>query len=464
MINVLVVDDDKLVRKGLITFLPWAKFGMHVSGEAGNGEKAMEFLESQPVDLLITDLSMPVMSGIELLRIVRKKYPRIHVVVLTLHRDFEYIQEALRLGAIDYIAKVQMEEDQFEEILGRIAERIAESNPPLPAALQNDSIVPFVKQSYALLHLEREIDHGWLNLAHADVTLLEADARSWICVPMAGREDEGFKVLSDIARLEPNVVLLILSDFQGMTVNDMKRWIRDYSQKALFYAYHPDQTIITVSRADLQMEISETDHLAMEKIKDRWLISTWIHNEEEFQSLLIETKSLRLQLNQLIGMLYSLVTEWKRMFVHTLSGNIPAIPAVHSWFAVEQWLGEVRGCIRQSMKHLSYSPEIVELITKAIMIIHEEMDRQVTAAELAQRLILSRSYFSQCFKDIIGKTFNEYSRSVRIEKAKEYLLNTNKPIVWIAEQTGYTDEKYFSRIFRELVDELPSEYRQNHRR
>ncbi|MDQ0058980.1 YesN/AraC family two-component response regulator [Paenibacillus harenae] len=126
MIKVLIVDDDNLVRKGLISILPWGEYGMEVVGEAKNGEKALEFLASRQVDLLLTDLAMPVMSGMELMRIVRKQYPHIFIVVLTLHQDFEYIQECLRLGAIDYIAKVEMENENFGEVMSRVKGRIAE--------------------------------------------------------------------------------------------------------------------------------------------------------------------------------------------------------------------------------------------------------------------------------------------------------------------------------------------------
>lgn len=77
---------------------------------------------------------------------------------------------------------------------------------------------------------------------------------------------------------------------------------------------------------------------------------------------------------------------------------------------------------------------------------------------------MSRSYFSQCFKQLTGKSFNEYVRHIRIERAKEYLTHTQKPIGWIAEHTGYLDEKYFSRLFREQTGMLPSEYRQKGQR
>jgi two-component system response regulator YesN len=126
MIKVLIVDDDNLVRKGLISMLPWKEYGMEVAGEAKNGEKALEFLAVHEVDLLLTDLAMPVMSGMELMRAVRKQYPHISIVVLTLHQDFEYIQDCLRLGAIDYIAKVELETDNYDEVMSRVKGRILE--------------------------------------------------------------------------------------------------------------------------------------------------------------------------------------------------------------------------------------------------------------------------------------------------------------------------------------------------
>jgi two-component system response regulator YesN len=104
----------------------------------------------------------------------------------------------------------------------------------------------------------------------------------------------------------------------------------------------------------------------------------------------------------------------------------------------------------------------VECILKAVQIAHDEMSQQITAVNLAKRVNMSRSYFSQCFKEIAGSNFSDYLRQVRMEKAKEYLLYTNRTIQWIAENVGYADEKYFSRTFREQTGMLPSKYRQMH--
>lgn len=137
MIRVLIVDDDKLARKGLISIMPWSEHGMMVAGEAANGAKALEFLEQHDVDLMFVDLSMPVMSGIELIQAARIKHPNLRSVMLTFHEEFENVQKAYRLGVLDYISKVRLELEDDEQILDRIQKRLHEEfqyQPPKPPA------------------------------------------------------------------------------------------------------------------------------------------------------------------------------------------------------------------------------------------------------------------------------------------------------------------------------------------
>ncbi|MFE5322030.1 helix-turn-helix domain-containing protein [Paenibacillus sp. NPDC056579] len=257
MKKVLIVDDDHLVRRGFISMMPWREYHLEVVGEAGNGRKALEFLDSHPVDLLITDLAMPLMTGIELMRTVKERYRHISMVVLTFHQDFEWIQEALRLGAIDYITKVELEHEQMDEVLRRIVSKMKEHEAPL----------------------ER---------------------------PSAERFEE------------------------------------------------------------------------------------------------------------------------------------------------------TRGSMEETG---SYSPEVQACIAKAVHIIHQELEEELHLPEVARRVNMSRSYFSRCFRDIVGRTFNEYIRELRVNRAKELLSRTEKTIQWIATQSGYPNEKYFGKVFREMTGMLPSEFR-----
>jgi Response regulator containing CheY-like receiver domain and AraC-type DNA-binding domain len=128
MIRTLIVDDELYARKGLISVLPWERFGFKIVGEANSGEKALEFLKTRGADVVFTDLTMPGMSGFDLMRITGNLYPDMRTVVLTCHQDFGFIQEAMRLGAIDYIVKTQLEKEKLDEVLERIANRVKHDN------------------------------------------------------------------------------------------------------------------------------------------------------------------------------------------------------------------------------------------------------------------------------------------------------------------------------------------------
>lgn len=127
MYRVLIVDDDKLARRGIISMMPWDKYQMSVVGEAQNGEQALEFLTENVVDVVFADIDMPAMDGITLMKKCSQLYPELLFVVLTFYEDFQYVQSALRMGAIDYISKLQMEAVDCDQLLEQISKKIENS-------------------------------------------------------------------------------------------------------------------------------------------------------------------------------------------------------------------------------------------------------------------------------------------------------------------------------------------------
>jgi two-component system response regulator YesN len=341
LIKVLVVDDDHLVRRGFISIMPWRDHGLEVVGEAGNGRKALEFLQERPVDLIITDLAMPVMTGIELMRQAKERFPDVLTVVLTFHQDFELIQEALRLGALDYITKVELEDERMDEVLGRVSHRICEA--------------------------------------------VRAKA---------------------------------LRDVEAEEAVSMRR---------------------------------------LQQLGELWSSPDWMTGDDAFRSALAATAGLELSAAQLERLFYVAADRWKRLF-----GSHPVFespPAGREWREWEEWLAGVRAQVRPSIEPQPYSAEVKASVLRAVEYIQEDMQSELLLPEVARRVNMSRSYFSRCFHDIVGKTFNEYVREVRVEQAKVLLRQTNQSIGWVAMQSGYPNEKYFSKVFRELTGVLPSEYR-----
>ncbi|QJD86881.1 response regulator [Cohnella herbarum] len=447
MIRVLVVDDDKLVRKGLVSSMPWNAFGMEVVGEANNGDNALKFMESNKVDLLMTDLAMPVMSGIELMRIVRGKYPDVQIVVLTLHQDFEYVQEALRLGAIDYIAKIQLEREQFEEVLGRIIALMEQKDGLKGAGVAHDNWETtdglFVCYS---LHPNNEASRAEQGLPDQ---AMEAETGIWYWAD-SGPAD---------FPLNPNYALVRFRGLKEMDRKSVMQMIKAYRKIDLFYDYHPSQPCLERNAEDISQQDNTESSLAIDRIKEQWGSADWIYEISVFDRLLRELQALRLPPIRMARIFYSLSDEWNRLYEPILPEPILIEDFFPSWYRFEEWLTKVRDGIRQANTKPLFSEEIQYSIVKAMNLAKQRISEPISAADIALMVNMSGSYFSQCFKQYVGQTYTDYVRDIRMERAKEYLKSTTKTIQWIAEQIGYNDEKYFSRLFREHVGLLPSEYR-----
>ncbi len=108
MFKILVVDDDFTTRTNLRTILSWEHYGCEICGEAENGQAALEFLADNDVDLIITDMSMPVLNGVGLIQQVRQQWPSIQLIALSSYADFDYVKESMKFGALDYLLKHQL--------------------------------------------------------------------------------------------------------------------------------------------------------------------------------------------------------------------------------------------------------------------------------------------------------------------------------------------------------------------
>lgn len=105
MLKVLVVDDEPVVRRGIVLGVDWASMGCVIVGEAANGEDGILAVERYKPNLIITDVRMPGMSGIEMMNELRRRGCRAHAILLTAYSDFEYARAALQFGADDYLLK-----------------------------------------------------------------------------------------------------------------------------------------------------------------------------------------------------------------------------------------------------------------------------------------------------------------------------------------------------------------------
>ncbi|MBN2627215.1 MAG: helix-turn-helix domain-containing protein [Spirochaetales bacterium] len=248
MTNVMIVDDDRLARLGLINSVEWESYAMTVTFDTPNGEEALEFAASNRVDLAFIDLEMPGMFGLDLLKKLVRLSPGTKCVIVTMHDEFSYIQEALRIGILDYIIKTELGGEEIARVVRRLRKRL-------------DS-----------------------------------------------------------------------------------------------------------------------------------------YQEQQY-------------------------------FGETLPGE----------------------------KEFSY--EIRRSIKQAVDMVLEGKGQYISAKDMAEKVNMSRSYFSTCFKQLVGTSFNEYFREVRLEQAKKRLIHSDDTVSMIAWESGFSDESYFSTVFKNYTGMPPTEFR-----
>ena len=123
MLKVLIVEDEEMIRKGIVLTVDWAALDCMVVGEATNGIQGLEAARRLEPSLIITDLKMPQMDGIEMLKALRAQGCTAYVIILTAYDNFSYVQSALRLGAVDYLLK-PFHDGDLENAITRVQQRM----------------------------------------------------------------------------------------------------------------------------------------------------------------------------------------------------------------------------------------------------------------------------------------------------------------------------------------------------
>lgn len=126
MLKVLIVEDEEMIRQGIVLTVDWAALDCVVVAEAANGVEALAAVDQWHPGLIITDLKMPQMDGIQLLTRLREQGNEAYVIILTAYDDFSYVQSALRLGAVDYLLK-PFHDGDLESAVQRVLKKVAQS-------------------------------------------------------------------------------------------------------------------------------------------------------------------------------------------------------------------------------------------------------------------------------------------------------------------------------------------------
>lgn len=155
MKKVVIVEDEELVRRGIVQAVDWQSVDCVVAGEAADGAEGLEVIRREKPDIIVTDIKMPRMDGIEMLRRLRGEGNAAAVILLTAYSDFTYAQAAVKLGAVDYLLK-PFHDGELEEAVERLADRgghgPARAAPEIPSGAKSKYVMEslrYVSEHYA---------------------------------------------------------------------------------------------------------------------------------------------------------------------------------------------------------------------------------------------------------------------------------------------------------------------------
>lgn len=532
-IGLMVIDDIRDVVEGLTYGIPWKELGITVVASCLNGEEGLRLAEETEPDIIITDIRMPMMDGLSMTREILKRQPKCKIILITGYSDFDYAQQAVKLGAFDFVTKPFSLEEISDAVtrakealladreLGRrmreMEQRVKESLPLLRQEffnllIRHQASERKVKERWEFLHIELDREHfivmvlevdQWADagkqlpvgeielLRFAMQNILEETIQAFARGIVFRESSERFVVIYNAdpehgPKLEPTLAELCCEHIARYTHHTVSvgvslpvRHIADlptaYRQAAAAISYHfytggngvvYYSDIASVERrfpkypGDRVQELSfmlqsgnKAKTLeALDEIYEE-LVSFQPRPEPRYLELLLQgiaNMLLRTLIEKLPYEDVAPMEEWLREMQEAGGRN------AHSIYELLRRLC-TKGCELVEARSASHAHLVVE---QAVAYIRHHLSDDLTVARCAAEVHLSGSYFANLFKKVTGTSFNQYVTGLRMDKAKEMLLQ-GMQIQEIASALGYEERRYFSDVFKKVTGMTPSEYRQS---
>lgn len=525
MYKVFLVDDEIVVREGIRSNFPWDETEFVLAGEAPDGEIALSMLQDVKPDILITDIRMPFMDGLELCRQVSRTMPWIYIIILSGYDDFAYAKEAISLGVSQYLLKPfsgkelrnalecisqRIEEDKRRRAIDR--EKMAASS-----RFQREKLLTELYRGGNCERIIREARSMQINLLanHYLVMLLS---------PVAEPEDEeallaAQGVLERLAETSGGAAHHLRSFFGGSsefillvmgdTPADLEERAYGLAQSARFDAERSAGIELLVAIGEEKDSLKDIfaslgnargimERLRAGKAENgalRIMGAQDVPQEPELSLPDMDSAPLIDQLRYAVAADVDAVLDKyvaglgdsaaqsvmmaNYFFVEIMrtasrivrdSGGKPrevipdAFRAQNSLLSVDEALPMCRDMLRRAVqfRESQGSARYGGVIRKARAFIAEKYaDSNLTLHDVASHVALSNNHFCTVFSQEMGVTFTEYLTAVRIARAKELLTSTPMRTSDVAYQVGYNDPHYFSYLFKKNTGLSPRDYRKD---
>lgn len=509
--KVLIVDDELLIRQGIKHSIDWEDEGFQIIGEASNGIEALELIDQNKPQIVITDMVMPVMDGEELTKIIKREYPQIEIIILSSFGDFDYVRSTFQHGIADYILKPQLEGPELLKALKHAAKQIPGFT--LMEKKTETSIDRIIDRMLVGYDIEEDLSiveqtfpysyfslfcidfKGNVNRNHLDIQTLNGEINN-----ILGNDlPHLFYQLITIEQ-ERTVFLFNFEKYQLYTIKEMIQKIELSNAFANLnfglILTKPFKEFIDLKlnyEENLSLLINYRFFLPKERLFIYDEIPTIIKNNEHFQLTRFTEYFKRKQFEQafiylekhinILSQQYTMDEFAFKSFLNNIIFNITTLLVNMDYdndeFAQTKYsfIAKIDGAVhaQEALKHWStflndtkkmLSPDNLKKnhpnIRRLLDYIDKNYDKDLNLSELGSHFHYNPSYLSNFFSENNKMGFNEYLNQVRIEKSIQLLKEGSKSIAEISALVGYSDHSYFSRVFKNMVGKSPSVYRKQY--
>ena len=509
--KVVIVDDKPVIVQALVQTIKWSSMDCSVEGQATDAITAKNLIEQIEPDILITDIKMPGMDGLELTEYAKKRLPDLQIIMITGYQEFEYARKALSLGVSDLVLKPIRNDVMEEKVQKVIAElkKIKTMNRTVSIsrkALQEQLLYKFLKErdteNFQLaekaieLGLYKRIYYIILVRVRSDKNSVEKSVWNQVIVWMEcqTKKDNGdiFEWISG-----KNQVLIIFEK-EKPSARERKVFLRqklhvlnervleEFGISCCFVVSKISDNLRNLSESWKQVqEVMESVYFSGEQtivFAESYSGSSAVKNGDFFrevdnfcQSVMdLEGREISEKTQKLIEDIFQetggnefrakcLISEicitFLRRFcmedqTNELLGKIHKLTGKKSCRDFMDVFLEEIGKKSQRGK-MEFNP----LIKDAMNYIQIHYKENISLTDLADKMAVNASYLSRLFKKETGKNFSEILTEYRVEKAKILLRHPGCRVVEVAEQVGYSDYTYFYQVFKKIENCSPSDYR-----
>lgn len=429
MYRLMIVDDDEMLRRGLVQNVDWAGHGFEVVAQAANGKEALCKIDETMPQLIVTDIQMPIMDGLQLTETISRLYPEVKIILLTAYEEFEYAKKALEYKVSRYVLKFENQDAVLDAVLQAAGQIEAESESRL---LRGKS-----------LDMQRRNFFREISCNKTELEEIEAQAdRLGISLSCSRSRMASFKIESLKAMDEISFLIQTKEWFYAIE-EAIQAACREAGYDLSFFQ----------GKEYLNAVIMERGH-EPERGREAGLSGAC----PDLLNLLGDAMS-RL-MNRLDIHLYAGIGRW-----------YDTIDRIHDSYMEALKINNLRDVLdreypKRQYPILEYSPdmfaeetaeELVGKVSSYINICFAKAD--LSLEQIADQVHLSANYVSTLFKKHSGMNISDYIIKIRMEHAAGLLSATNFKTYEIAERVGYTNSQYFSVLFKKFYGMTPKEYR-----